>query len=140
MNSHATYKLDVNGTINATAFIGDGSGLTGLTANNLTGTIDNDRISLTTSKLHANFNQTTFIIKDDKIDLAAPVGIYSYNILAYDKVFGATEAYLISGRFTCSYEDRTGIYLLTPNNPPVNKLILNYKVGDKTIFKNSASI
>ncbi len=60
--------------------------------------------------------------------------------MAYDKVFGATEAYLLSGRFTCSYEDRTGIYLLTPNNPPVNKLILNYKVGDKIIFKNSASI
>jgi hypothetical protein len=129
--------------ISVNSFTGNGANITAINAAKITtGTIDNDRISLTTTKLHANFNQTTFIIKDDKIDLAAPVGVYSYNILAYDRVFQTPEVYLQSGRFTCSYEDRTGVYLLTPSNTIVtsNKLILNYKVGDKIIFKNSASI
>jgi hypothetical protein len=107
-----------------------------------TGTINNDHISLTTTKLYSNFNQTTFVMKDDKIDLTAPVGIYSYNILTYDRVFQTPEVYLQSGCFTCSYEDRTGVYLLTPSNSIVtsNKLILKYKVGDQIIFKNLDSI
>ena len=45
--------------------------------------------------------------------------------------------YSLSGKFTCSYEDRTGVYTLRPLVNITNKLILDYKVGDKIIFKNT---
>jgi hypothetical protein len=137
--NNARLPTDISGN----NFTGNDASITAINASNIsTGTIDNARIALTTTKLYANFNSTTFVMKDDRIDLASPVGIYSYNILTYDKVFQTPEVYLQSGRFTCSYEDRTGVYLLTPSNAIVtsNKLILNYKVGDKIIFKNSASV
>ena len=67
------------------------------------------------------------------------MGSYTFNIIAYDKMIGTTTpTYLLSGKFTCTYEDRTGIYALRPSQQITNKLILDYKVGDKLIFKNTA--
>ena len=45
-----------------------------------------------------------------------------------------------SGKFTCTYEDRNGIYTLLPSYIPNvnNKVILNYRVGDKITLKNTA--
>ncbi len=127
---HATYKLDVNGTVNATAFRGDGVNITGLNQDNLV---------LTTAKIHEKFNQTTFSIIGDKINLSADVGSYTFNIIAYDRMYlTTTPTYLSSGKFTCIYEDRTGVFTLRPNEQITNKLILDYKVGDKLIFKNTS--
>ena len=51
--------------ISVTSFAGDGASITNINANIATGTINNDRIALTTTKLYQNFNQTTFSIIDD---------------------------------------------------------------------------
>jgi hypothetical protein len=42
--SHETYKLDVNGTVNATVFRGNGVELTNLNTTNFEGTINNARL------------------------------------------------------------------------------------------------
>ena len=127
---HATYKLDVLGDIRATQFRGGGSNITDLNQDNLV---------LSTAKIYEKFNQTTFSIIDDKINISPNVGSYTFNIIAYDKMIGTTApTYLLSGKFTCSYEDRTGVYALRPSATITNKLILDYKVGDKLIFKNTA--
>ncbi len=53
--SHTTYKLDVLGDINATTLRGDGDNITNVNATNIaTGTINQDRITLTTVKLYQN--------------------------------------------------------------------------------------
>jgi hypothetical protein len=126
--------------ISVTSFAGDGASITNVNANNIaTGTINNARIALTTSKIYENFNQTTFSVINDKINLSPEVGSYTFNIIAYDRMFQSTApTYLLSGKFTCSYEDRTGAYALRPSATITNKLILDYKVGDKLIFKNTA--
>ena len=127
--------------ISVTSFAGDGAGITNINASNIaTGTINNDRLSLTTTKVFQHFNDKTFKIIDDKINLTPDVGTYTFNILAYDKVFDNGLVYLQTGKFTCSYEDRTGVYVLRTvvTNTTPNKLILDYKVGDKLVFKNSA--
>jgi hypothetical protein len=48
-------------------------------------------------------------------------------------------SYLLSGKFSCIYEDRTGNFTLRPSQQITNKLILDYKVGDKLIFKNTTT-
>jgi hypothetical protein len=126
--------------ISVTSFAGDGASITAINATNIaTGTINNARIALTTTKIYENFNQTTFSVINDKINLSPDVGSYTFNIIAYDKMIGTTApTYLLSGKFTCTYEDRTGMYTLRPSQQITNKLILDYKVGDKLIFKNTA--
>ena len=127
---HATYKLDVLGDIRATAFRGDGANITGLNQDNLT---------LTTAKIYEKFNQTTFSVINDKINISPDVGSYTFNIIAYDRMYQTTApTYLLSGKFTCIYEDRTGVFTLRPSEQITNKLILDYKVGDKLTFKNTA--
>ena len=49
--SNPDHELDVNGTLRATTIAGNGSGLTGLPASALTGTINNDRISLDAAEI-----------------------------------------------------------------------------------------
>ena len=44
---------------------------------------------------------------------------------------------LLSRKLTCSYEDRTGMYVLRPSETIPNKLILDCKVGAKLIFKTT---
>jgi len=127
---HATYKLDVNGTVNATAFRGDGANITGLNQANLV---------LTTQKIYEKCEPKTFIINPgDKIDIPP---VYSFNITAFDRLANTTATYLEAGKFTCTYEDRNGTYKFIPTYiPNVNsKVLLNYRVGDKITFKHTAN-
>ena len=170
---HETYKLDALGTINATAFRGNGAELTNINATNFEGTINNARLprdisvgslsgvgsnitninanNITTGTLnHARFTltgakvfegcePTTFIINpSDKVDIPP---VYSFNITAFDRLANTTASYLEAGKFTCTYEDRNGTYNLIPSYipNPNNKLILNYRVGDKITFKHTAN-
>ena len=128
---HATYKVDVNGTINATAFRGDGANITALNEANLI---------LTTTKLYNNFNQTNFAIIDNKIDITPN---YSINITDYDSqtLFGLSVERKYKGKMTANYDDRNGVYkLITTNNRTDNVAVLNYKVGDKISIRNTATV
>ncbi len=50
------------------------------------------------------------------------VGSYTFNIIVYDRMFqSTTPTYLLSGKFSCIYEDRTGILL----SDHLNKLQIN---------------
>jgi hypothetical protein len=134
------YALDVNGTVNATAFRGDGANITNVNATSITtGTINLDRISLTTTKLYQNFNTTNFAIIDDKIDLPPN---YSFTITGYDSqtLFPPSTDRKYKGRMSCSYDDRNGVYkLLTTENKTDNIAVLQYKVGDKISIRNLAN-
>jgi len=138
---HATYKVNVNGTTQSTAFIGNGAGLTDLGADKITtGSLNLDRITLTTSKLYQNFNQTNFAIIDDKIDLPPN---YSINITDYDSqtLFGLSTERKYKGKITANYDDRNGVYkLITTDNRTNNVAVLNYKVGDKISIRNTATV
>jgi hypothetical protein len=126
---HETYKLDALGTINATAFRGDGSAITGLNQDNLT---------LTTTKLYQNFNTTNFAIIDDKIDLPPN---YSFTITGYDSqtLFNPSDDRKYKGKMSCSYDDRNGVHkILTEENKTTNVAVLQYKVGDKITIRNTA--
>ena len=127
---HETYKLDVLGDIRATAFRGDGANITGLNQANLV---------LTTQKIYEKCEPKTFIINPgDKIDIPP---VYSFNITAFDRLANTTATYLEAGKFTCTYEDRNGTYKLIPSYIPNtnNKVLLNYRVGDKITFKHTAN-
>jgi len=126
----ATYKLDVFGDIKATAFRGDGANITNLNENNLV---------LTTQKIYEKCEPKTFIINPgDKIDIPP---VYSFNITAFDRLANTTATYLEAGKFTCTYEDRNGTYKLIPSYIPNtnNKVLLNYRIGDKITFKHTAN-
>jgi len=135
---HETYKLDVLGDINATTLRGDGANITNINATNIaTGTINNDRLSLTAAKLYPNFNQTNFAIIDDKIDLPPN---YSFNITDYDgqTLFNPSTDRKYKGKMSANYDDRNGVYkLITTDNKTDNVAILNYKVGDKISIRNT---
>jgi len=127
---HATYKVDVLGDIRATAFRGDGANITGLNQANLV---------LTTAKIYEKCEPKTFIINPgDKIDIPP---VYSFNITAFDRLANTTATYLEAGKFTCTYEDRNGTYKLIPSYiaNTNNKVLLNYRVGDKITFKHTAN-
>jgi hypothetical protein len=145
---HATYKLDVNGTVNATAFRGDGANITGLVATAIpnisadkitSGTLNNDRLLLTGTKVFDGCEPKTFILNpSNKVDIPP---VYSFNITAFDRLANTTATYLEAGKFTCTYEDRNGTYKLIPSYIPNtnNKVLLNYRVGDKITFKHTAN-
>jgi hypothetical protein len=136
---HATYKVDVNGTINATAFRGSASEITDIPADKITtGTLNNDRLTLTGTKLMEACDTNTFISNpSNKLDL---IPVFTFNIMAYDRLAQTTATYLEAGKFSCTYEDRNGTYTMIPSYIPNvnNKVILNYRVGDKIVFKNTA--
>ena len=97
------------GTVNATAFKGDGANITAINADSIaTGTINNDRISLTTTKLYGNFNTTNFAIIDDKIDLEPN---YSFTITGYDSqtLHAPSAERRLKGKIS-NYDDRFGVY------------------------------
>ena len=145
---HATYKLDVNGTVNATAFSGNGANITGLVATAIpnisadkitSGTLNNDRLLLTGPKVFDGCEPKTFILNpSNKVDIPP---VYSFNITAFDRLANTTATYLEAGKFTCTYEDRNGTYKLIPSYIPNtnNKVLLNYRVGDKITFKHTAN-
>jgi hypothetical protein len=137
---HATYKLDVNGTINATAVRGNGAELTDLNAGNITtGTINLDRITLTANKLYESFNTTNFAVIDNKIDLPPN---YSFSITDYDSqtLFNPSAERKYKGKMTANYDDRNGVYkLITTDNRTDNVAVLNYRVGDKISIRNTAN-
>ena len=135
---HATYKVDVNGTTQSTAFIGNGAGLTDLGADKIsTGSLNLDRITLTTSKLYQNFNQINFAIIDDKIDLPAE---YSINITAYDNPTLHSDI-RYKGKMSVSYDDRRNIYKLVTSDTSKtdNVAVLKYKAGDRIHIRNIAN-
>ena len=146
--NHATYKLDVNGTVNATAFRGDGANITGLVANAIpnisadkitSGTLNNDRLLLTGPKVFDGCEPKTFIVNpSNKVDIPP---VYSFNITAFDRLANTTATYLEAGKFTCTYEDRNGTYKFIPTYIPNtnSKVLLNYRVGDKITFKHTAN-
>jgi hypothetical protein len=136
---HATYKLDVNGTVNTTAVRGNGAELTDLNAGNITtGTINLDRITLTAAKLYQSFNTTNFAVIDNKIDLPPN---YSFTITGYDSqtLFNPSADRKYKGKMSCSYDDRNGVHkILTEENKTTNVAVLQYKVGDKITIRNTA--
>jgi len=144
----ATIKLDVLGDIKATEFRGGGANITGLALENIpdipatkitSGTLHNDRLSLTGPKVYDGCENTTFILNpSNKVDIPP---VYSFNITAFDRLANTTATYLEAGKFTCTYEDRNGTYKLIPSYipNPNNKVILNYRVGDKIVFKHTAN-
>ena len=135
---HATYKVDVNGTTQSTAFIGNGAGLTDLGADKIsTGSLNLDRITLTTTKLYQNFNQINFAIINDKIDLPAE---YSINITAYDNPTLHSDI-RYKGKMSVSYDDRRNIYkLVTSDTGKIdNVAVLKYKAGDRIHIRNIAN-
>ena len=140
IDPHATYKLDVNGTINATAVRGNGAELTDLNAGNITtGTINLDRITLTANKLYESFNTTNFAVIDNKIDLPPN---YSFSITDYDSqtLFNPSAERKYKGKMTANYDDRNGVYkLITTDNRTDNVAVLNYRVGDKISIRNTAN-
>jgi hypothetical protein len=137
---HATYKLDVNGTVNTTAVRGNGAELTDLNAGNITtGTINLDRITLTANKLYESFNTTNFAVIDNKIDLPPN---YSFSITDYDSqtLFNPSAERKYKGKMTANYDDRNGVYkLITTDNRTDNVAVLNYRVGDKISIRNTAN-
>jgi len=137
---HATYKLDVNGTVNTTAVRGNGAELTDLNAGNITtGTINLDRITLTANKLYESFNTTNFAVIDNKIDLPPN---YSFSITDYDSqtLFNPSAERKYKGKMTANYDDRNGVYkLITTENRTDNVAVLNYRVGDKISIRNTAN-
>ena len=135
---HATYKVDVNGTTQSTAFIGNGAGLTDLGADKIsTGSLNLDRITLTATKLYQNFNQINFAIIDDKIDLPAE---YSINITAYDNPTLHSDI-RYKGKMSVSYDDRRNIYKLVTSDTSKtdNVAVLKYKAGDRIHIRNIAN-
>ena len=135
---HATYKVDVNGTTQSTAFIGNGAGLTDLGADKIsTGSLNLDRITLTTTKLYQNFNQINFAIINDKIDLPAE---YSINITAYDNPTLHSDI-RYKGKMSVSYDDRRNIYKLVTSDTSKtdNVAVLKYKAGDRIHIRNIAN-
>ena len=125
------------GTINNDRIVLPAVKIPSLDADKITGTLNNDRLTLTVPKLLEASETSTFIVNpSNKFDIPP---VYSFNITAYDKLFGTSLTYLEASKFTCSYEDRNGTCKLIPQVTPVsNKLILNYRVGDKIVFKNTA--
>ena len=90
-------------------------------------------------KLYGNFNTTNFTIIDDKIDLPPS---YSFNITSYDSatLYLPSQDRRYKGKFSASYDDRQGLYNLvsTDITKTNNKVILNYKNGDKINIRNTA--
>jgi hypothetical protein len=136
---HETYKLDVNGDIRATEFRGGGANITGLNQDNLT---------LTTVKIYEKFSTSSFVNNNDKIDIPP---VYTFNITYYESVVNpqfttgsspANTYVWYQGRFNCNFQDRTGehSYVMNTGNLLGTPLILNYKVGDRITFKNTAMI
>jgi hypothetical protein len=126
--------------ISVNSFTGNGASITNVNASNIaTGTINQDRITLTTQKIYGNFNTTNFAVIDDKIDLPPN---YSFNITGYDShtLHSGSVERKYKGRISANYDDRDGVYkLITTETSLTNKPILKYKAGDKITIRNTAN-
>jgi hypothetical protein len=130
------YKLDVNGTVNANYFKGDGSNLTGLPSFSDTGLLYQNG----TRPLTGNLNASSYPIKFDTPYGSPTNGIY-FNNSAYGESFiinfGGTELYLQSSDSRIFLNDEVYVAqsLLSKSHTPVSSNL--YDQGTSLVFWRS---